>query len=321
MILKNHELTSFGQISKSRSKRYDVLDCLGSGVCGDVHKLRHCSTAADMAMKLVDLQPQNGYNGSKEIEILQLMHDHVNVVRRFDIFLTDDQKRAAIIMEYCEADLTGYLEKTADGQVNGCLDIALQVTNGVTFLHTHKPPIIHGDLKPQHILIKENPQTLKVFAKLTGFGSSDFSKSELLKKNPYQRSTDVKAPDAAEISGKGQNLFDQQKNEQQVQKFEGSTAAGKNISPYMAPEMFETMAAKRSADADVCSLGLVLFYTFCFNTNEYSKLSSCIIRYYFNVGRINVRQDSSCHDVALSVSQHLLFDWIEKNRLSNATFS
>ena len=33
------------------------------------------------------------------------------------------------------------------------MDIALKITDGVSYMHSHLPMIIHQDLKPQNVLV------------------------------------------------------------------------------------------------------------------------------------------------------------------------
>ena len=72
-------------------------------------------------------------------------------------------------MELCDADLKRFIEESGDLDDGQCLDIILQITNGVQFIHHNK--IIHRDLKPANVLVKRN--TPNIF-KIADFGLSKF---------------------------------------------------------------------------------------------------------------------------------------------------
>ncbi|KAF3912168.1 Endoribonuclease [Orbilia brochopaga] len=97
---------------------------------------------------------------SHEVNLLQRVDDHPNVVRYFcqkqtDLFLY-------IALELCPASLQDVLEAPQHRHILNLLDppeVLRQMTLGVQHLHSLK--IVHRDLKPQNILVAEPKRSLR----------------------------------------------------------------------------------------------------------------------------------------------------------------
>lgn len=58
------------------------------------------------------------------------------------------------------------------------LKIALDISSGLVFLHSHKPPIVFRDLKSPNVLLSFVDSTFDICAKVSDFGrNSKFFKS------------------------------------------------------------------------------------------------------------------------------------------------
>ena len=238
------------------TKRYEIQETIGKGGFGVVSKVRELATGALYAMKKLPFDNEGKSNENIKREIFNIieMRSHDNIVQWHDIFRTHDNK-LAIVMDLCSMDLDTFL-KSKDNRVFGILfDVALQITAGIAFLHTHDPPVIHRDIKPQNILIKTDPETKKVVVKIADFGLSN--------------------------SGDFSQIIDNTTKEAfaKVDHFMKTTRHGSGTRPFLAPEFFAAFDGQGLTDGrfhidasvDIFALGLVFAFMFCFNTNDYGE--------------------------------------------------
>ena len=74
--------------------------------------------------------------------------------------------KCCIVMERCECSLFEKLHRRADDMSRRqWLGIAIQVAEGMNFLHTRRPPVVHRDLKSHNVLLDPRGD-----AKLCDFG-------------------------------------------------------------------------------------------------------------------------------------------------------
>ena len=139
--------------------------CLGQGGFGVVYKgtWRH----QPVAVKALTSQ---GLTDSAREEFINEVQVMVNlrVPQVVALYGISVQPRYQLVMEYCpHGSLFGYLHSSQpmDWGMRG--RIALEVAQGLAFLHACQPPILHRDLKSQNILLDRNYS-----AKLADFGLS-----------------------------------------------------------------------------------------------------------------------------------------------------
>ena len=236
--------------------RYEVMETIGSGGFGVVSKVRDLQSNLQLALKKLPFDGEGKSNASIQREIFNIikMKPHGNIVRWHDIFRIDD-KQLAIVMDLCNLDLATFLKSKENRIVDTLFDLALQITTGIAFLHTHDPLIIHRDIKPQNILIKIDPDTKTVVVKIADFGisnSGDFS--QIIDDETKAAFADVV----------------------HVMK---TTKGASGTLPFLAPEFFAAIDGQGlingqfhiDASVDIFALGLVFAYMFCFNTNDYGE--------------------------------------------------
>lgn len=147
--------------------------------------------------------------------ISQLRHPNIVAVYGYE---TDP---IAIVMEYySRGSLRQYLQENGPLDLPVALDIACQIAGARH--DTHDQRIVHNDLKPNNVLLKESPEFP------TGWHTAlaDFGLAQLI------------VPDVIDTSGLP------------TDPFEGSY-------PYMAPERFRNSNATEES-ADIYALGIVL---------------------------------------------------------------
>ena len=145
------------------------------GMYGDICKGIHKDSNRSVIVKELPLSHYGRSNKHKdddidiEIKILKLVQDHKNIVQFLDHIHSPDSHY--IVLEMCTlGDLREYLISKTELTTNEKLDITLQSTSGLLYLHSKTPPIIHWDIKLENVLIqKENKE---IVVKLTDFGLS-----------------------------------------------------------------------------------------------------------------------------------------------------
>ena len=155
-----------GQVGQIFAGRYELLSELGKGGMGVVFRARDRVLDEEVALKV--LKGVSGEGSSSQVD--RLRHEiklarvitHPNVVRAFDFgesggsrFLTMEYVPGTTLREVIDA--RGGLDLTP------ALQIAKQVCRGLAAVH--KAGIIHGDLKPQNVMVMGSG-----VAKLMDFG-------------------------------------------------------------------------------------------------------------------------------------------------------
>ena len=117
---------------------------------------------------------------------IHLRLSHPNIIKCLGVFL--EPGNHGIIFELAEhGELRNYLKKKE--KIKTRLDMLHEVSSGMKYLHSLNPPVIHGDLKIQNILVGENHK-----AKLCDFGFSrwkNYSQSRSAKDVPRGTSTHI----------------------------------------------------------------------------------------------------------------------------------
>lgn len=80
-------------------------------------------------------------------------------------------KQLHIVMEYCnKGTLFNFIYNNQLKHFEQLIDIAIQIADGMHFLHTRKPQVMHRDLKPSNVLLHEQRKGVLV-AKIADFGT------------------------------------------------------------------------------------------------------------------------------------------------------
>jgi len=155
--------------------RYELGGEIGRGGFSVVHQCRHRQSQRDYAVKIVDLRPlrlRERFNPARlrrEIDIMKKLR-HPSIVEFIDGFETESQ--LLMVMELCPGQelfdviLARQCFSEADAK-----PIFSQVANAIYYLHCLN--IIHRDVKPENILILDQPDERGLpVAKLLDFGLS-----------------------------------------------------------------------------------------------------------------------------------------------------
>jgi outer membrane protein assembly factor BamB/tRNA A-37 threonylcarbamoyl transferase component Bud32 len=151
--------------------RYQIESVLGAGGMGAVYKVRDLRFAGaikycalkEMLAKFTDTMDQRSRlsNFEREANILASL-SHPAIPSVHDFFA--EHSRAYLVLAYVEGrDLEKLLKDTPgllSEQVVGSW--AIQVCDVLHYLHTHKPPIIFRDLKPQNLMLTPANQVVLI---------------------------------------------------------------------------------------------------------------------------------------------------------------
>ncbi len=144
---------------------FKKAELLGQGAFGKVFRYQKGSQSiAVKEMYFAEGNDQSRMND--EIRALQALSGHENILQ----YLHHEVKGNEFIvyMELCSSNLADYVKKQQRISLPEKLEITLQISNGLKFVHGKG--IIHRDLKPANILLKENPKGKVPLVKLADFG-------------------------------------------------------------------------------------------------------------------------------------------------------
>jgi serine/threonine protein kinase len=148
-------------------ERYELQDRLGHGGMATVYRARDLKLDREVAIKLLadnlagDDEVRKRF--SREARLAARL-DHPNVVQVFDV--GEDEGRPFIVMEHVEggtlADRLSRRRRSLDR--DEALRLLGQLCEGLG--HAHAKQLVHRDIKPQNLLLRESDDCLKI----TDFG-------------------------------------------------------------------------------------------------------------------------------------------------------
>ncbi|KAF2756017.1 Pkinase-domain-containing protein, partial [Pseudovirgaria hyperparasitica] len=144
----------------SSIRDYQVMDKLGEGTFGEVHKARSRKTSQLVALKKILMHNEkDGFpiTALREIKLLKML-SHINVLKLEEMAVErpkgEGRKKAVLYMvtPYMEHDLSGLLDnpdvRFTEPQIKCYM---LQLLEGLRYLHDNK--ILHRDMKAANLLI------------------------------------------------------------------------------------------------------------------------------------------------------------------------
>ncbi|KAA6373336.1 MAG: putative Serine/threonine protein kinase, partial [Streblomastix strix] len=166
-------------ITSWKKSDFKKIKEIGSGRFGTVYSMQEIRTQHIVAIKKCKYENQQQKDMvDKEVaamrEIYQIISQSaqqssfLHTVQPLGFFLNDEGNKAFIVMEYCErGDLRKYINdlRNLEAEISQkkCYEIVGQLASSIQQLHMNG--IIHGDMKPDNVLLTED---LKV--KLADFG-------------------------------------------------------------------------------------------------------------------------------------------------------
>jgi serine/threonine-protein kinase SRPK1 len=172
-------------VGKLLNNRYTVISELGEGTFSTVWRCNDEYNNIDVAVK-IHKNENSCYKIAAKVEWELLSKiDHLNIIQLIDKFIYYDitGKHYCLVYELCDCDLYQIMKQSDDNNLakikkaNGNIvfynfdkifitGIIRNLLNGLIELHSHK--IIHTDIKPENILIKNG------IAKISDFSTADW---------------------------------------------------------------------------------------------------------------------------------------------------
>ncbi|KAI0305784.1 hypothetical protein B0F90DRAFT_1815350 [Multifurca ochricompacta] len=134
---------------------YHRLETVGKGSYGSVHKGIHRATGNVVALKIIDLDADDGDDVDsiqREVALLTQLRDGPNITKYYGCYL--DGPRVWIVMEFAQG---GSVYSLMQSSPNNCLEekyvvvIVREVLIGLNYLH--KSNVIHRDIKSANVLV------------------------------------------------------------------------------------------------------------------------------------------------------------------------
>lgn len=151
--------------ARCHENSYKVLDALGQGGFGVVHKAVYLPTGEERAIKVIPKQtaPDAARVMAEVQALIQL--DHPNIMKFHEYF--EDAKQMYVVTELCLGGDFG----TLDAEVDDLDEIRLLFRDLVSAVaYCHSEGIAHRDLKFQNVLLQPGEGNMRRVAKVIDFG-------------------------------------------------------------------------------------------------------------------------------------------------------
>jgi serine/threonine protein kinase len=141
------------------NERYQIIKKIGAGAFSTVWKCIDTYTSKFVAIKIQKTTNECLNSIHREIDILEELRKHnvpyiAHIISKFIYYTTIGNKHYCMVLELYDMDLVPLIPQSIKNQK--LFDIKRYIKQICTGLHSmHKLQIIHTDIKPENILLKE----------------------------------------------------------------------------------------------------------------------------------------------------------------------
>lgn len=141
--------------------RYCILEKIGQGGEGSLYVARDMELGVYRAVKEIPI------SGKREAKLLRLL-EHPAIPAMVDY--EEKTEYCYLVMEYIRGKSLGALLREGRSFTHReILEFALTAAEALEYLHTRRPPVYYGDLKPDNLMLSENGRLY-----LVDYGSAVF---------------------------------------------------------------------------------------------------------------------------------------------------
>ncbi|XP_057778590.1 serine/threonine-protein kinase WNK8-like [Salvia miltiorrhiza] len=151
--------------TRSRYARYDEV--LGKGAFKTVYKAFDQLDGIEVAwnrVKITDMlqSPEDLEKLYSEVHLLRQLK-HVNIIKLYDAWIDDKKKTINMITElFTSGSLRQFRKRHKSVNMKAIKSWARQILQGLDYLHSQNPPVIHRDLKCDNIFVNGNQGEVKI---------------------------------------------------------------------------------------------------------------------------------------------------------------
>lgn len=138
-------------MQRNLSDTYEIIGIIGSGGCGDVYKAYHKNLKKYVVLKKIRTEARSFANSRREADVLKnLRHSCIPQVLDF----LEINGCVYTVMDFIPGYTFGrYLKAGTIFPESSVIIWAKQICSTLCYMHGQRPAIIHGDLKPENIML------------------------------------------------------------------------------------------------------------------------------------------------------------------------
>ena len=151
-----------------RFEGYDLYrdEMLGAGGGGSVYKAYDKNLRKDVVIKKIHEDTVSEEDMRIEVDILKDLH-HKSIPQVFNYLQKDGL--GYTVMEYIKGSSFGdYIKAGTKFSEKEVIDYAIQLCEVVDYLHSREIPVIHGDIKPDNIMLTPDKQLFLIDFNISG---------------------------------------------------------------------------------------------------------------------------------------------------------